>query len=293
MALPVEMKSCFSSGREKVSQNIFMMRASSSRHRRRDGWEPRWDARGMTGSTSSLPRQGGRGSVTHVEVEACVEEGPGGGRHELHHDILARADDGVRETAHPAEGADGGRLVILAVVHADVVVGAVGAEGPHGAHHGVLAALAVHIELLILDIQLDEGHARVEIVLAVQVARVHTRVARRLHEARLELAVREHPLAIRPGHHLSTPERLNAGVEAEVGLLCKVVDVEDYFDEGSLGDEGPGLLDLATEHAQILPVRYIRLCVAVHDLRRSPRPRKSGLVMRARKPRVTAALDSS
>ena len=61
--------------------------------------------------------------------------------------------------------------------------------------------------------------------------------------------------------------QLNAGVEAEVGLLCEIVDVEDDFDEGSLGDKGPGLLDLATEHAQILPVRYVRLCVAVHDLR--------------------------
>lgn len=64
-----------------------------------------------------------------------------------------------------------------------------GADGPHGAGHNVLAALPVDVELLVLDVQLDEGLTRVQPVLAVQGARVNTRVSRTLHVARLQTAV--------------------------------------------------------------------------------------------------------
>lgn len=65
--------------------------------------------------------------------------------------------------------------------------------------------------------------------------------------------------------------QLNAGVEAEVGLLGEVVDVEDDLYEGCLRDESPRLLDLAAEHPEVLAVADVCLRVAVHDLRRGKR----------------------
>lgn len=91
-----------------------------------------------------------------------------------------------------AKCADDRSGLIEAVVYPDVVVGTVlgaGADGPHGTGHDVLAALPVDVELLVLDVELDEGLTRVQPVLAVQSAWVDARVCRTLNVACLQAAV--------------------------------------------------------------------------------------------------------
>lgn len=63
----------------------------------------------------------------------------------------------------------------------------------------VFSPLTVDGKLLVLDVQLDEGQPGVEPVPALERPRVDSRVGRRLDVTRLQPAVAELALAVRPG----------------------------------------------------------------------------------------------
>jgi len=162
-----------------------------------------------------------------------------------------------------------------------------GADGSHRARHDVLASLPVDVELLVLDVELDEGQPGVEPVLAVQRARIDARIRRALHVARLQSAVLEHALAVAAGHDLAATVRvelrmlavpeihlellLGARVEAKVRLIGEIVRVEDHSHEARLADERLRLLGLAAIDARVLAIAHLGFRVAVYDLKQWPR----------------------
>ena len=156
------------------------------------------------------------------------------------------------------------------------------ADRPHGTGHDILASLPVDVELLVLDVELNEGQPRVQPVLAVKSARIDARVRRTLDVAGLQPAVLEAALAVGAGYHLATTVGielrmlavtqvdlvllLGTRVETEVGLVGEVVRVEEHANEGRFRDEGLGLLGFAAEDARFLAVVHLRFRVAVRYL---------------------------
>lgn len=55
-------------------------------------------------------------------------------------------------------------------------------------------------------------------------------------------------------------------IETEVRLVREIVRMKEHLNEWRLWHEGLRLLALTTKHARLLPVRYIRLRIPVHNL---------------------------
>lgn len=230
------------------------------------------------------------GPVADVEMEPRVKKRSSRRGNKLDVEILAGADNAVREFSHAAESADNGVGLVLTVVDADIIVGTMlraGTDGAHGAGHDVLAPLTVDVEFLVLDVKLYEWQPSVKSVFAVESAGIDAGVSRALDVTGLETTVLENAFAVASGHNFTAPIRVELGVlsvsevdfelllgsrvEAEVCLVGEIVGVKKYADETCLRNKGLRLFRFPAKYPWVFSVAHFGLSVAIDNLKQNDR----------------------